>query len=101
MTTETAEEKERLKHASEVSNKDAIEALPQEGKTPVTIGNAALVIQLINGLDILLTFAGIVPPGTVPTVVNGIVAIGAGITQWWAKRKAVKVALLSSPSRVA
>lgn len=75
-----------------------VASLPQEGQNADKLGNVALVVQVLNGLDMLLAFAGIVPPGTIPIVVNGIVAIGAGVTQWWAKRKTVKVAYFTPPS---
>lgn len=72
--------------------------LPSEGQNAMHLGNAATVIQVVNGIDMLLSFFGIVPPGTIPVVVNGVIAIGAGITQWYAKHKAVKVALYTQPS---
>lgn len=84
--------------AEETPTAKVVAQLPDEGKKANTIGNVALVVQIVNGLDLALAAAGIVPPGTIPLIVNGVVALGAGITQWWAKRKAVKVAYFTPPS---
>lgn len=92
--TEPAERKAATTPVAEV-----VADLPQSGQTADKVGNAAMVVQIVNGLDMLLSFFGIVPAGAIPTVVNGIVTIGAGVTQWWAKRKAVKVAYFTQPSR--
>jgi hypothetical protein len=85
---------QELPSASEVKD-----ALPQSGKNAYLLGSASNAVQIINGVDMVLGYLGMVPPGAIPLVANGIVAIIGGLTSWWAKRKATASALVSTPPR--
>lgn len=72
--------------------------LPKEGRTAQKQSKAAMVVQVINGVDMILGYLGVVPPGAIPSVVNGVVAIIGGITSWWSSRKEVVAAAAIVPS---
>lgn len=78
--------------------KAVVAELPKEGRTANRVSKAAMVVQVINGIDMLLGLFGIVPAGTIPTVVNGVVTIIGGITSWWSSRTEVVNAAAIVPS---
>lgn len=64
--------------------------LPQNGtKSDLeSVTSVASWVNMLNGLDLILGYTGAVPPGAIPTIANGVVAVLAGLTSWWGRRRA-------------
>jgi hypothetical protein len=53
-----------------------------------SVTSVASWVGVLNGIDLTLGWFGVIPPGAIPAVANGVVAVISGLTTWYGRRRA-------------